>query len=189
MYAPMYDLATGSFKGIEKTIGYIMAREDTDEVFFSHGCDKTKSVLLYSTFKQALPNIFQGTSFKKQNEMLLSKKQGSSRLFFHLPSMMDRKETINMFRENVQLHPIDCLYNDFVKYLPKNEPFSPQDLILMIQKKIVVREVVVNFFKEAIEVSNSNLIRKANTLLPKGDTKIPDGFNWINKTRAGTNLN
>ena len=103
--------------------------------------------------------------------------------------MMDRKETINMFRENVQLHPIDCLYNDFVKYLPKNEPFSPQDLILMIQKKIVVREVVVNFFKEAIEVSNSNLIRKANTLLPKGDTKIPDGFNWINKTRAGTNLN
>ena len=58
MYAPMYDLATGSFKGIEKTIGYIMVRGDTDEVFFSYAYDKTKSVLLHSTFKQALPNIF-----------------------------------------------------------------------------------------------------------------------------------
>ena len=128
MYVPMYDLATGSFKGIEKIIGYIMVRGDTDEVFFSYGYDKTKSVLLYSTFKQVLPNIFQGTSFKKHKEMLLNKKQGSSRLFFYLPSMMDRKETINKFRENVQLHSIDCLYNDFVEYLPKNEPFSPQDL-------------------------------------------------------------
>ena len=109
MYVPMYDIATGSFKGIEKTIGYIMVRGDTDEVFFSYGYDKTKSVLLHSTFKQALPNIFQRTSFKKHNEMLLKEKQRSSRLFFYLPSTADRKETINKFRENAQLHPIDCL--------------------------------------------------------------------------------
>ena len=78
-----------------------MVKGDTDEVFFSYGYDKTKSVLLYSTFKQALPNIFQVTSFKKHNEVLLNKKQGSSRLFFYLPSTTDRKETINKFRENV----------------------------------------------------------------------------------------
>ena len=77
MYVPMYDLATGSFKGIKKTIGYIMVRGDTYEVFFSYSYDKTKSVLLYSTFKQSLSNIFQGTSFKKHNELLLNKKQES----------------------------------------------------------------------------------------------------------------
>ena len=51
MYVPMYNLAIGSFKGIEKIIGYIMVRGDTDEVFFSYGYDKTKSVLLYSAFR------------------------------------------------------------------------------------------------------------------------------------------
>ena len=185
MYVPMCDLATGSFKGIEKTIGYIMVRGDTDEVFLSYGYDKTKSVLLYSTFKQALPSIFQGTSFKKHNEMLLNEKQGSSRLFFDLPSTTDRKETINKFRENVQLHSIDCLYDDFVKYLPKNEPFSPQDLDSNDpEKRCIAREVVVNFFKEAIEVPNSNLIRNANTLLLKEDTRIADDFNWINQNKC-----
>ena len=67
----------------------------------------------------------------------------------------------------------------------KNEPLSPQDLDSNDpEKRCVAREVVVNFFKEAIEVSNSNLIRNANTLLLKGDTKIADDFNWINQNKS-----
>ena len=162
-----------------------MVRGDTDEVFFSYGYDKTKSVLLYSAFKQRLPNIFQGTSFKKHNEMLLNEKQESSRSFFFLPSTTDRKETINNFREHVQLHPIDCLYDDFVKHSPKNEPFTPQDPDSNDpEKRCVAREVVVDFFKEAIEVSNSSLIRNANTLLLRGDTKIAEDFNWSNQNKS-----
>ena len=123
MYVPMYDLTSGSFKGIEKRIGYIMVRGDTDEVFFNYGYDNTKSVLLYSTFKQALSNIFQGASFKKHNEMLLSEKQGLSRLFFYLPSMTYHKEMINKFRENVQLPRTDCLYNTLLNIRHKMSRF------------------------------------------------------------------
>ena len=72
----------------------------------------------------------------------------------------------------------------------KNEPLSPQDLDSNDpEKRCVAREVVVNFFKEAIEVSNSNLIRNANTLLLKGDTKLQMILIGSTKPSARTSLN
>ena len=52
------------------------------------------------------------------------------------------------------------------------------------EKRCVAREVVVDFFKEAIEVSNSSLIRNANTLLLRGDTKLAEDFNWSNQNKS-----
>ena len=53
---------------------------------------------------------------------------------------------------------------------------------------------MINFFKEGVQVPNSNLMRNANTLLVKGEAKInPEGeFSWlvqvITKTKTTLNL-
>ena len=118
LYVPLYNVATGEFKGIQNWLAYIMVRGDKDETFLSYGYDEDKSNILYSTFKQMLPNIFQGTSFKKHRPMLLNEwsVKEYSTLFFYLPSTTDRKEKINQFVKNVSIHPIDCQYEDFKKY-------------------------------------------------------------------------
>ena len=170
---PDYDTTNGHFKGVKKWLGYITVRGDEDELFLSHGYNKEKSMVLFSSCKQASPNIFQRTSFKKHNQMLLSGNDDFSKLFFYSPSTTDRKEKINKFRENVQLHLIDCLYDDFVKYSPKEESFQPQDLDFSDHgKRKVVKEIVLDFFKHAVEASNSNFMVNVKTLLLKSETKI-----------------
>ena len=94
---PVYDTTNGHFKGVKKWLGYIMVRGDKDELFLSHAYNEEKSMVLLSSCKQALPNIFQGISFKKYNQMLLSGNDDFSKLFFYLPSTTDRKEKINKF--------------------------------------------------------------------------------------------
>ena len=78
-----------------------MVRGDKNEMFLSYGYDADKSSVLYSTCKQILPNIFQGTSFKKHNPMLMNERavQEYSKLFFFLPSITDRKEKINQYQK------------------------------------------------------------------------------------------
>ena len=68
--------------------------------------------------KQPLSNIFQGSAFKKHVPFLIESKETecSSKLFFFLPSTMDRKEKINRWVNNINLHPINCLYDDFKNY-------------------------------------------------------------------------
>ena len=60
---PLYNTETGEFKGLQNWLAYIIVRGNEDEVFLSYGYDEDKSGILYSSFKQILPNIFQGTSF------------------------------------------------------------------------------------------------------------------------------
>ena len=95
-----------------------MVRGDEHETFLSYGFEEKKSKILYSAFKQPLPNIFQDTSFKEHNPMLLNEGQVQDflTLFFFLPSTTDRKEKINKFMTNVSLHPINVRYEDFQKY-------------------------------------------------------------------------
>ena len=42
--------------------------------------------------------------------------------------------------------------------------FLPQHLHLFREKRIVAKKIVLNFFKKAVELSNSNLIRNGNYL-------------------------
>ena len=109
---PHCNVETGEFRGLQKWLAYIMVRGDEDEMFFSYGFDEDKSNVFYSSFKQILPNIFQGTLFKKHNTMLLNERavQKHSPMFFFLPSTTDRKEKINQFFKYVSLYPIDCPY-------------------------------------------------------------------------------
>ena len=90
-----------------------------------------------------------------------------SQLFLILTTTTDRKEKINQFINNVQLHPIDIDYNEFAtKNSSEKKDFNPSDLDSKNQgKRLEAREVLKNFFKDAVEISNTNLIRNSRALM------------------------
>ena len=97
----VYDLESGEFKGVRLQLAYIVLRGDEHEIFFSYGYEKSKSKVLYSYSKQQIPDAFISTSFKKHfNEIINEKKddENSSSLFYFLPSISDRKESINQWK-------------------------------------------------------------------------------------------
>ena len=48
-----------------------------------------------------------------------------------------------------------------------------------MKKGKFAKEIVLNFFKHVVEVSNSDLMRNVKTLLLKGETKISDEFSLL----------
>ena len=76
-----------------------------------------------------MPNIFQGTSFKKYIPQLPTERQmeNFSKMFFYHRSTTDRKEKTNQFMKNVSLHPIDCIYENFKQYSSSGDEFVPQN--------------------------------------------------------------
>ena len=147
--------------------------------------------------KQPLPNIFQGTAFKKHALFLIESKgtECSSKLLFFLPSTTDRKEKINRWVNNVNLHFINCLYDDFKNYAPQSfeiqkKGIQLQDLDFHIQAvRFETRECILNFMKHAAELSNNNLVRNSNALMQSKDAKIDkEDFNWINNSLTQAEL-
>ena len=61
--------------------------------------------------------------------------QEQLKLFGFLPSTTDKKERINEFFGNVNLHPIDCPHDDFVNYSSKNHSFYRNIFTQEIQLK------------------------------------------------------
>ena len=147
--------------------------------------------------KQPLSNIFQGTAFKKHVLFLIESKgtECSSKLFFFLPSTTDRKEKINRWVNNVNLHPINCLYDDFKNYAPQRfeiqkKGIQLQDLDFHIQAvRFETRECILNSMKHAAELSKNNLVRNSNALMQSKDAKIDkEDFNWINNSLTQAEL-
>lgn len=58
-------------------------------------------------------------AFKKHIPMLIEEKptREKSELF----SFSDRKEKLKKYFENINLHPIDCSFEEFSKYSPKSQ--------------------------------------------------------------------
>ena len=107
----IYDKSTGRFNGLALRLKYIVLRGDVGECFFSYGGDEQKSTVLYSVSKERIPNAFVSTYFKKHFREIIDERRHNeefSVLFYYLPSVTDRKEEINQFRDNVNLNPIDC---------------------------------------------------------------------------------
>ena len=147
--------------------------------------------------KQPLSNIFQGTAFKKHVLFLIESKgtECSSKLFFFLPSTTDRKEKINRWVNNVNLHTINCLYDDFKNFAPQRfeiqkKGIQLQDLDFHIQAvRFETRECILNFMKHAAELSKNNLVRNSNALMQSKDAKIDkEDFNWINNSLTQAEL-
>ena len=107
--------------------------------------------------------------------------------FFHL--LTDRKEKINRWVNNVNLQPVDCLYDYFKNYAPQNSDIvkngiQPQELDLPSPLiRLETRNCVLNFMKHAVGLSNNNLIRNANALMQSKNAKIDkEEFSWTNNS-------
>ena len=159
----VYDLESGDFKGVRLMLVYIVLRGDEDEIFFSYGYNKSKSKILYSYSKQQIPDAFISTSFKKHFSEIINEKrdENSSSLFYYLPSITDRKETINQWKNNPSLVPID-LTNDFIESFSQNEQdkFQP-DLLNSTDSKLRDPQVEIlrSLFRHIAQKSNQNLER------------------------------
>ena len=72
-----------------------MIRQDSEKIFYSYDFDAEKSKILFSPHKLPIPNIFQGTVFKKHYGMLIDQRQqfgnDFSQLFLILTTMTDRR--------------------------------------------------------------------------------------------------
>ena len=120
MLRPKYDPTNDEFLGIEYCVVLITVKNDPDEQFFDYGYSKDNSKLLYSIKKVKIPSSFKATCFgthKNQYEGGVFSEEDFSKLFFYLPSTIDRCEEINKYLTSVYLKPfhvhIDDLGKDF----------------------------------------------------------------------------
>ena len=179
----VYDLESGEFKGVRLQLAYIVLRGDEHEIFFSYGYEKSKSKVLYSYSKQQIPDAFISTSFKKHfNEIINEKKddENSSSLFYFLPSISDRKESINQWKNNPSLVPIDLTINFIQTFSSQNEKFQP-DLLNSSDNKLrdPQVEMLYGVFKHIVQVSNQNLERNIAYLNLK-QNRSSNEMEWSN---------
>ena len=90
LFVPLHNTKNGYFKGLKKWLRYIAICGDPNS--YSYGFNEEKSKVLCASMKQPLPNIFQGTAFKKHVAFLIDAQgyESSSKTFFFLTT--DRKE-------------------------------------------------------------------------------------------------
>ena len=179
----VYDLESGEFKGVRLQLAYIVLRGDEHEIFFSYGYEKSKSKVLYSYSKQQIPDAFISTSFKKHfNEIINEKKddENSSSLFYFLPSISDRKESINQWKNNPSLVPTDLTINFIQTFSSQNEKFQP-DLLNSSDNKLRDPQVEMlhGVFKHIAQVSNQNLERNIAYLNLK-QNRSSNEMEWSN---------
>ena len=187
LYAPLYNKENGLFRGLAKRLGYITLRGDKIETFYSYGFDSERSKLLYCSFKQPIPNIFQCISFKKHRQYLLNEKATdrlASSLFLFLSSRLDRKEEFLQYKKSVNLHPIDALYND-LKQLNSNKDFNPAHL--EFPTRASVTPLFYAYMKKIAETSNNDLVRNSSAFVAaNGKVDSTSKFEWIDSSLEET---
>ena len=140
-----YDSATGKFLGIEYCVA-LTTDNGPEEQFFDSGYVKANSKMLYSTRKSKIPSSFKATAFgphKNQYEGGVFLEQGFSKIFFYLPSTVDRCEEINKYLTSVYLKPYHVDISDL------GEGFNPTISF--------DREPVVKYMKKIAKKSSQNL--------------------------------
>ena len=103
-------------------------------------------------------------------------------MFFYLPSTTDRKESLNQHRDSVSLNPINCQHEDSKQFSSSKQDLFPNHLDYKNEKGDIAVELMLNLFKHAVEVSNPNLIRKADYLLSKSEEPKED-IVWVGPTK------
>ena len=152
----LYNPENDKFLGIEYCVALITVREDFDEQFFDYGYTKEKSNRLYSTVKNKIPSSFKATCFgflKNQFEGGVYSEQDFSKVFFFLPSTVDRCEEINKYMTSVYFRPFILHMKDLV------EDFNPAVSF--------DRAAVVSYMEKVAEQSSQNLKRNADAFLSK----------------------
>ena len=172
IFVPEYDRTNGKFLGVKETLGYIMLRNEADETFFTYGCKAEQASILCCYFKQPMPNIFRGTSFNSHKlQIYAENKAKSSDLFFYLPSITDRKEQINRYKDQVSLVPVGSTIADFELFAPEGYSFSPLHLNLPPENEMCKngRLTLYGYFANACKVSNANLMQNVYALMKEKD--------------------
>ena len=164
----VYDIESGDFKGVRLMLAYIVLRGDEDEVFLSYGYNKTKSKILYSYSKQQIPDAFTSTSFNKHYSEIMNERDSEdfSKFFYYLPSISDRKEAINQWKDNPSLNPFDVSYDFIQSFSPSEEVSFQPHLLNSLDKKVREPQVKIlrELFKHIAIISNQNLERNIRYL-------------------------
>ena len=118
--------------------------------------------------------------------MIVKDLKDRQKCFVFLPSTTDRKEKIDRWVNNVNLHPFGCLYDDFKNYATENlqiakNGIQPKKLGLPSPLiRLETRNCILRFMKHAAGTTNNNLVRNANALMQSKDAKIDkEEFSWI----------
>ena len=164
-----YNPANAKFLGIENCVALITAKNDPEEQFFDYGYVKANSKMVYSTKKSKIPSSFKATAFgthENQYEGGVFLEQDFSKIFFYLPSLVDRCEETNKYLISVYLKSYHVDINDLGKAFNPAISFD--------------REPVVKCMKKIAEQSSQNLKRNADAFLAgiehdNGSLIWPDG--------------
>ena len=168
IYMPMYDTPTGKFLGLKESVGYIMIRNQEEEVFLSYGFSSEHAAALYCYQKQPIPNTFRVTAFNTHKlSNYLENKAVMSDICFYLPSTTDRKEDINRYKDMVSLIPVTSSIDDITVFSPDGYSFNPKHLDEDGSNLEYARETLYSYFKNVAKVSNSNLIQNTYALMKK----------------------
>ena len=98
-----------------------------------------------------------------------------------LPSTLDRKEELDQYSDNVNLHPIDVSFEQLMK-LNDGNGFDSADLD-NISKRNKTKKGFYSFMKESADISNHNLVRNSNAFLSNGEKTDPDyELSWVNNS-------
>ena len=107
------------------------------------------------------------------------RKQDFSKMLMFLPSTLYRKEDLNQYSNNVNLHPIDVSY-DQLKKLNEGNEFYPADLDNN-SKRNKIKKKFCFFPRDAADISNHNLVRNSNAFISGSEKIDPEyEFSWIN---------
>ena len=140
-----YDVVSGEFFGIEYCVAFYNNKIRSRWQFFDYCYHKDNSKVLYSTRKLKIPNSFKTTIFG-QHKMLYESgafdEQEFSKLYFYLPSNLDRNEKINKRLTSVHLKPFHVDSKNF------GEKFNPTD------PDSFDRESIVSYMKKVAQQSS-----------------------------------
>ena len=181
-YRPKYDKMTGAFLGLYEALGYIMVRGDPQKHLLDYGSWKKNSKILHSNYKKRIPNSFSGTFFNRHR---IQYKSGAfhgltfSNIYYFLTSTNDRVQEINRHMGTVNLTPIDIPENTFE--VEDNVQLDLSNLDYECKEKEKITKSVVKMLKQILDISNKNLIKKANGLL--STRSVDEEVEWVGKDK------
>ena len=121
--------------------------------------------VLYAVSKEKIPDAFLSICFNKHYSEILNKrhdKEDHPTLCYFLPSITDHKETINQWRDNISLTPIDFKIKFIESFSSKKAKYDPHKLNSDGVERQDQVEMLYGLFKHMAKVSNQNLSRNVD---------------------------
>ena len=178
MIRPKYNTSTSEFKGLYKTIGFLVVRGAPDKIFFNYGYNQNKSKVLYSHYRWKIPSSFSGIIFNCHRSLIENggpENDYSNISIFFLRSITDRSEEINKYLNNVSVTSVNISQTQLNTWAEID--FNPAEFDLFGMNKTVMSYAVIKCLKYMNDISNSNLTRNADGVLSCREIDTP--VDWI----------